>query len=113
MKVSGLGYVEAARAAGFSPIRIFLSDVLPNALPAVLVATTMTVGRAILLESGLAFLGLGDADRPSWGGSLLNEAQVHLQSAWWLTVFPGVLIFVVILVVNLLGDTVNDASTRP
>lgn len=107
MKVTELGYVESARAAGFGSLRIFFSDVLPNALPAVLVATTMTVGRAILLESGLAFLGLGDADRPSWG-SLLNEAQVHLQTAWWLTVFPGLMIFIVILAVNLLGDMLND-----
>jgi peptide/nickel transport system permease protein len=107
MKVSELGYVESARATGFGSLRIFLSDVLPNAFPPVLVATTMTVGRAILLESGLAFLGLGDADVPSWG-ALLNSAQSHMQTAWWLTLFPGLAIFLVVLCTNLLGDLLND-----
>lgn len=107
MRVAELGYVESARAAGFRPLRIFWSDVLPNAFPPVLVATTMTIGRAILAESSLAFLGLGDANTPSWG-ALLNEAQAHMQTAWWLTVFPGAAIFVVVLAANLLGDRLND-----
>jgi peptide/nickel transport system permease protein len=107
MKLSELGYVESARAAGFSPMRILISDVLPNAFAPVLVATTMTVGRAILYESGLSFLGLGDANQPSWG-ALLHEAQPFMQSAWWLTVFPGLAIFLVVLAVNVIGDVLND-----
>ena len=98
---------ESAFAVGFGPWRILWSDVLPNAFPPLLVATTMNAGRAILLESGLAFLGLGDANKPSWG-TLLNEAQTHLQSAWWLTLFPGLAIFLVVLAINLLGDIWND-----
>lgn len=108
MKIAESGYVESARAAGFRPLRILWRDVLPNALPPVLVATTMTVGRAILAESSLAFLGLGDANAPSWG-ALLYEAQAYMQSAWWLTVYPGAAIFVVVLAANLLGDRLNDS----
>lgn len=108
MKIREAGYVESARAAGFHPVRILWRDVLPNAFPPVMVATTMTVGRAILAESSLAFLGLGDANTPSWG-ALLYEAQPFMQSAWWLTVFPGAAIFVVVLAANLLGDRLNDS----
>ncbi|GAA1804756.1 ABC transporter permease [Nesterenkonia flava] len=107
MRIAELGYVESARAAGFSRFRIFWSDVIPNAMPPVLVATTMTVGLAILLESGLAFLGIGDANRPSWG-ALLNLAQPYITSAWWLAVIPGLCIFIVVLAVNMLGDALND-----
>lgn len=107
MKVSQLGYVEAAHAAGFSRWRILVSDVLPNVLPPVLVATTMIVGRAILIESALAYLGVGDANNPSWG-ALLNDAQAYMTSAWWLAAFPGLLIFIVVLSINMIGDLIND-----
>jgi len=108
MRISKLGYVESARAAGFGGIRILWSDVIPNAMPPVLVATSMTVGRAILVESGLAYLGIGDSNRPSWG-ALLNAAQPYMQQAWWLALFPGLCIFLVVLAVNILGDGLNDA----
>jgi peptide/nickel transport system permease protein len=108
MRISQLGYVESQRAAGFRSLRMLWSDVLPNAMPPVLVATTMTVARAILAESGLSFLGIGDANRPSWG-ALLNQAQPYISTAWWLAFFPGVCIFLVVLAINLLGDALNDA----
>jgi peptide/nickel transport system permease protein len=108
MRISQLGYVESQRAAGFPGLRILWSDVLPNALPPVLVATTMTVARAILAESGLSFLGIGDANRPSWG-ALLNQAQPYIASAWWMALFPGLCIFLVVLAINMLGDSLNDA----
>jgi peptide/nickel transport system permease protein len=108
MRISQLGYVESQRAAGFSGFRILWSDVLPNAMPPVLVATTMTVARAILAESGLSFLGIGDANRPSWG-ALLNQAQPYIGSAWWMALFPGLCIFLVVLAINMLGDSLNDA----
>lgn len=108
MRITKLGYVESAKAAGFSGPRILWSDVIPNAMPPVLVATTMTVGRAILVESGLSYLGIGDANRPSWG-ALLNSAQAYMQQAWWLALFPGLCIFLVVLAVNILGDAMNDA----
>lgn len=108
MRIAQLGYVESAKAAGFRGVRIIWSDVIPNALPPVLVATSMTVGRAILIESGLAYLGIGDANNPSWG-ALLNSAQGYMQTGWWLAVFPGALIFLTVLAVNILGDSLNDA----
>jgi peptide/nickel transport system permease protein len=107
MRISQLGYVESARAAGIHSLRILWSDVLPNAMPPVLVATTMTVGRAILIESSLAFLGIGDANTPSWG-ALLNAAQPYMATGWWLAVLPGLCIFFVVLAVNMLGDSLND-----
>jgi peptide/nickel transport system permease protein len=68
----------------------------------------MTVGRAILIESGLAYLGIGDAANPSWG-ALLNSAQSYMRDGWWLAVAPGACIFLVVLAVNILGDALNDA----
>ena len=108
MRISQLGYVESAKAAGFRGPRIIWSDVMPNAMPPALVATSMTVGRAILIESGLAYLGIGDANNPSWG-ALLNSAQGFMRTGWWLAVFPGLLIFLAVLAVNILGDRMNDA----
>lgn len=108
MRISQLGYVESARAAGFGGVHILRSDVIPNLMPPVLVATSMTVGRAILIESGLAYLGVGDPSTPSWG-ALLNSAQSYMNEAWWLAVFPGACIFLVVLAVNMLGDALNDA----
>lgn len=108
MRIAQLGYVESQRAAGFRGMRILWSDVVPNAMPPVLVATSMTVGRAILIESGLAYLGIGDPSNPSWG-ALLNSAQSHIQDGWWLALFPGACIFLVVLAVNLIGDALNDA----
>jgi peptide/nickel transport system permease protein len=110
MRIAELGYVESARAAGFSGLRILWSDVLPNAMPPILVATTMTVARAILLESGLSFLGIGDANRPSWG-ALLSSAQMYMSTGWWLAFFPGLCIFIVVLSINMLGDLLSDALT--
>lgn len=108
MRVAQLGYVESARAAGFRGLRILASDIIPNVTPPVLVATTMTVGRAILIESGLSYLGIGDPSSPSWG-ALLNSAQSYMRDGWWLAVLPGACIVLVVLAVNMLGDALNDA----
>jgi len=108
MRISQMGYVESARAVGIPGFRIILSDVIPNLMPPVLVATTLTVGRAILIESGLAYIGIGDPNNPSWG-TLLADAQGHMRDGWWLAVIPGACIFAVVLAVNLLGDALNDS----
>ena len=108
MRIAQLGYVESARAVGFHGFRIILSDVIPNLMPPVLVATTLTVGRAILIESGLSYIGIGDPSNPSWG-SLLSAAQGHMREGWWLAVIPGACIFLVVLAVNMLGDALNDS----
>ncbi|WP_194396300.1 ABC transporter permease [Microbacterium atlanticum] len=106
-RISTLGYVESARAAGFSQWRVLVSEAVPNMLPPVIVSATMTAALAILTESGLSFIGLTDPQTPSWG-SLLSSAQPYMQTAWWLAVVPGLLIFLIVLAVNGLGETMND-----
>lgn len=101
-------FVEAARAQGSGHWHIMLREILPNALPAIVVNTSLEVGRAILLEAGLSFIGLGDASAVSWG-SMLYSAQPYLRDGWWMMVFPGMGIFLVVWGVNLLGDGLNEA----
>ncbi|MET3927484.1 ABC transporter permease [Devosia sp. 2618] len=101
-------YVEAAHAAGLSKLHIAVREILPNAISPVIVAATLNVGSAILLESGLSFLGLGDANNPSWG-EMLNRAQPYLSRAWWMSVFPGAAIFLVVVSINFIGDALNHA----
>ena len=101
-------FVEAARALGMRDTAIAVRVILPNALSPVIVAATLGVAEAILLESGLAFFGLGDPDLMSWG-LMLQNAQGFLRRAWWMAVFPGLAIFVAVLAFNILGDGINDA----
>jgi peptide/nickel transport system permease protein len=101
-------FVEAARALGMSDLAIGLRVLLPNALPPAIVAGSLGVAQAILLEAGLSFFGLGDPNWMSWG-IMLNNAQGFLRRAWWMSVFPGTAIGLAVLAFNLLGDGVNDA----
>ncbi len=102
-------FVEAARAMGASETRIILRHLIPNALAPVIVAATLTVGNAILAESGLSYLGLGiQPPTPSWG-NMLQRAQEYLWNASWLAIFPGVFIFITVLSFNFLGDGLRDA----
>lgn len=97
-------FVLAARASGARSWSVLWKHVLPNAMAPVYVALTFGVAGAILMESGLSFLGLGvQAPQASWG-SLLNSGRQALDQAWWLTFFPGLLIFTVMLLVNHLGE---------
>ncbi len=101
-------FVEAARALGFSPWRIALRHVLPNAMGPILVAATLAVGNVVLFESVLSFLGLGvRPPTPSWG-NMLTGAQELIWEAPRLAVWPGALIFVTVVSVNLLGDALRD-----
>jgi peptide/nickel transport system permease protein len=100
-------FVEAARALGASPARTLVRHVLPGALPPAIVVASLTAATAILLEAGLAFIGLGDPHAMSWG-YLVSNAQRFLRVAWWMAVFPGAAIALAILGVNLLGDALND-----
>lgn len=105
-------FVLAARVLGASGWRLVMKHLLPNALAPVMVAATLGVGGAILTESVLSYLGLGvQPPTPSWG-NILNEGRVALGVAWWLTVTPGVCIFVTVLSFNLLGEGIRDAVTR-
>jgi peptide/nickel transport system permease protein len=101
-------FVLAARALGSSETRVLWLHVLPNTLPVALAAASLQVGTAILVEAGLSFLGLGDRSLLSWG-YLLNSAQPFLRAAWWMSVFPGVAIAVLVLAVNLLADGLDSA----
>jgi peptide/nickel transport system permease protein len=100
-------FVDAARSLGASASRILVRHVLPNALPAAIVAISLNTASVILLEAALGFIGLGDPHAISWG-YLANNAQRFLRVAWWMAVFPGVAIALAVLGLNLLGDTLND-----
>lgn len=104
-------FVEAARSTGASDTWILLRHVIPNLLPVAVVVLTLFASRVIMIEAGLAFLGLSDQNRISWG-TLANNAQQFLQLAWWMTVFPGLAIAAAVLGLNLLGDAVNEALDR-
>ena len=101
-------FVLAARSQGFGDTRIMLQEILPNALPPVIVSVSVLVATAILMESALAFIGLGDPNVVSWG-SMIGEGREHLRSAWTLSALPGLAIVVTVLSLNLVGDGLNDA----
>jgi peptide/nickel transport system permease protein len=102
-------FVEAAVSIGASPARLVLRHMLPNALSPVIVAASLGVGQAILAESSLSFLGLGfPPDMPTWG-RLLYDAKDYLDSAPHWALFPGTMIFLVVLSINYVGDGLRDA----
>jgi ABC-type dipeptide/oligopeptide/nickel transport system permease subunit len=101
-------YVEAAKASGAGDLRIMFRHILPNTLGPVIVNGTLAVGTAILVEAAISFLGFGiKPPTPSLGG-LVQDGQTYPQQ-WWLTLFPGVLIVLIVLCVNLVGDGLRDA----
>jgi peptide/nickel transport system permease protein len=101
-------FVMAARSLGYSNARIIFHEILPNALPPLIVTTSVMVATAILNESALSFLGLGDPNRVSWG-SMIGAGREMLRTAWYLTAFPGAMIVAAVLALNLVGDALNDA----
>jgi peptide/nickel transport system permease protein len=100
-------FVLAARAIGASHIKVIFGEILPNAIPPAVVVASILIARAILLEAGLSFLGLGDPNLVSWG-SLLSEAQERIGASVWLALFPGMALSLLVLCVNLFGDGIND-----
>ena len=101
-------FVLSARALGFPHTHIIRKEIIPNAMAPVIVQGSLDTGHAILIEAGLAFLGLGDPNVQSWG-EMLQRSQIYLLSAWWMSIFPGLAIFLVVLAVNLIGDGLNEA----
>lgn len=102
-------FIEAARALGASRLRLVLVHILPNALGPVIVAGTIGVAQAIIIESTLSFLGLGfPPDIPTWG-RILFDAKDHLEIAPHWAIFPGVAIFITVLSINFIGDGLRDA----
>ena len=101
-------FILSARAIGVGNARIIFTHILPNVLGPVIILMTLNVANNILLESSLTFLGLGvDPLIPSWGG-MLADGRTYLQSAWWVSVFPGLAIMLTVLGLNLLGDWLRD-----
>lgn len=101
-------YVLAARSLGFGHARIILREILPNALPPLIVTSSVMVASAILMESALSFMGLGDPNRVSWG-SMIGSGRDVIRTAWYLTALPGLAIVFTVLALNLIGDGLNDA----
>ena len=102
-------FVVAAEALGAPRRRVMFFHMLPNALAPVLVSATLGVAGAILLESGLSFLGFGvQPPRPTWG-NILADGRLYIFDAWWMTLFPGVAILVTVLAFNLFGEGLRDA----
>ncbi|MCC2650218.1 MAG: peptide transporter permease [Microvirga sp.] len=101
-------FILSARAIGVGNGRIIFTHILPNVLGPIIILMTLQVANNILLESSLTFLGLGvDPLIPSWGG-MLADGRTYLQTAWWVSVFPGLAIMFTVLGLNLLGDWLRD-----
>lgn len=101
-------YVQAAVTIGQSTPRIIFSQVLPNTIAPIIVMGSLMIGSAILLESSLSFLGLGDPNLMSWG-YMVGAGRTRLLDAWWISFFPGFAIFLTVLALNLAGEGLNDA----
>lgn len=110
LRTKSLEYVVAARAMGATDFRTIFRHVLPNSLAPVFVAATFGVASAILIESTLSFLGFGTPTSTASWGSILSSARQLLPSAWWLTAFPGLAIFLTVTSYNLIGEGFRDAA---
>ena len=104
LRLRGLDFMHAARLQGVAPTRLMLRHLLPNALAPVWVAITLGIAAAVLIESGLSFLGIGvQPPTPSWG-NILMDGKANIDVAWWLSVFPGLAILLTVLGYTLLGE---------
>jgi peptide/nickel transport system permease protein len=102
-------FVNAAYATGVKSGRILFTHILPNVASPIIVATSLGLAGAILTESGLSYLGLGvQLPTPTWG-NMLSQSQTYLTTAPWIALFPGMMIFIVVLCINYLGDALRDA----
>ena len=103
LSIRRLDWVSAARVSGLSHFRIAFSHVLPNVLPQVAVQASLLIAGAVMIESGISFLGLGNRDSVSWG-FLLGSGRTSFSVNWWLSTLPGLAIFLTVLAFNLVGD---------
>lgn len=101
-------FVRAAEVLGQSNRQIILTQMLPNTLSPVIAMASLMVASAILTEAAISFLGLGDPNRMSWG-YMIGAARTVLRQAWWMSFFPGLVILLVVMALNLVGDALNDA----
>ncbi len=108
LRLKNLEFVKAARAIGASDFRIITRVILPNAMPTLIVSSTLVLGWAILFEAGLAFLGLADVNNVSWGLAI-GRGRAAFTVNWWAVTFPGLAIFATVLGLSLIGDGLQDA----
>ncbi len=102
-------YVEAARSIGVKDLGIMLRHIFPNTVSPLIVQSTFIVALAIIAEASLSFLGAGvPPETPTWG-AMLRDGQGRIQQAWWMITVPGVLLFITVLALNLIGDALRDA----
>jgi peptide/nickel transport system permease protein len=101
-------FVQACRAMGMGNARIMLGEILPNALPPVIVLSSLVIAGAVLFESAVSFLGLGDPNISSWG-RLIGDGRTLIRTSWYICAVPGLAIMLTVLALNLIGDGLNDA----
>jgi len=109
LSIKQRSYIEAARSIGCSNSRIIFRHILPNAMAPVIVAATLGIAGAILTESALSFLGMGVQPPMSSWGNMLMDASAYMQDAWWIAVFPGLLIFISVLSIYFVGEGIREA----
>lgn len=108
MSISQREFVQAALCQGQSTVSVVVRHVLPNAISPVIVAGSLTVAAAILIEAALSFMGLGDPNFMSWG-YMIGAGRTVIRQAWWMSVFPGFAILLTVVAINLVGEALNDA----
>jgi peptide/nickel transport system permease protein len=101
-------FIIASKALGASDLRIIFYHLLPNTISSIIVLATLSIPGAILAEAALSFIGLGDPQVASWG-NILNAGQNDLQTAWWIAVEPGIMLFLTVISFNFLGEGLRDA----
>ena len=108
LSVREMEYVEAARALGSGHLHIITRHILPNVMPSITVIGTLTISTMILAEASLSFLGMGvPPPTPTWGG-MVADGRNYISTAWWVSILPGVLIFLTVLSINLVGDRLRE-----
>ncbi|MEN3163195.1 ABC transporter permease [Tistrella mobilis] len=108
LSLRGREFVLASRMGGQSDLVIICRQILPNAMAPIIVSASLMIATAILMESAISFLGLGDPDLMSWGYQV-GAARTVIRQAWWMSFFPGVAIVLTVLALNLVGEGLNDA----
>lgn len=108
LRVREMEYVQSCRTIGMSSARIILTQVLPNSISPVIVASSVLVSSAIMTEAGLSFLGLGDPNVMSWG-TVINVGRPSIRTSWFICIIPSLFVLFTVLSLNLLGDALNDA----
>jgi peptide/nickel transport system permease protein len=108
MSISQREFVQAGLCQGQSTLSVVVRHVLPNAISPIVVAGSLTVAAAILIEAALSFMGLGDPNFMSWG-YMIGAGRTVIRQAWWMSVFPGMAILLTVVAINLVGEALNDA----